>query len=111
VKSRIAEFLDIDPHCFGKVMPSPLYNQARQPRFKPLYKVARGLRDRHFRDFEWITAVERRFPILEQMLFQEPAPPPAWLLEEVRARRDIVNGETLRLGDVIGRDLSRWQVN
>lgn len=109
VKSRLATFLGIDPHGFGEAVPS-LYNQARQPRFKPLYKAARNFRDKFFRDFEWITAVETRIPALTQLLFQEPAPPPDWLFEELRARRDRINDQTLRLGKLIDRDLSGWLI-
>jgi hypothetical protein len=110
VKQKLADFLEIEFDGFGQAMPSPLYNQARQPRFRPLYSAARNLRDRYFRDFEWITAVEQRAPILTQLLFQEPAPPPDWLFEELHIRRESINEQTKRLGDAIDRDLSGWLI-
>lgn len=110
VKRRLAEFLEIDPDGFGTVLPGALYNQARQPRFRSIYKAARTIRDRHFRDFEWITAVETRFPLLLKALFREPYPPPHWLFEELLLRRARINRQIERLGHAVGRDLSGWMI-
>jgi hypothetical protein len=109
VKVRLAAFLDVDRAGFGNADPG-LFNQARQPRFRPVYKIARGLRDRYFRDFEWITAVETRAPTLTRVLFREPSPPPDWLFEELRTRRATINDQTERLGELIDRDLSHWKI-
>jgi len=109
VKNRLSEFLEIDR--FRNDASRVLYNAARQPRFRLLYKQARRLRDRHFPKFEWTNAVESRAPFLRNALFREPPPPPGWLLEELRARRDIVNAQTERLGEAIGRDLSGWRID
>lgn len=50
-----------------------------------------------------------RFPALARLLSRKPEPP-AWLFEELRARRLLVNEQTERLGLAIGRDLSGWLI-
>jgi hypothetical protein len=52
----------------------------------------------------------RRFPALARLLFRKPEPP-AWLFEELRMRRCLVNEQTERLGAAIGRDLSGWLID
>jgi hypothetical protein len=51
-----------------------------------------------------------RFPSFASFLSREPEPP-AWLFEELRARRGLVNEQTERLGAAIGRDLSGWLID
>jgi hypothetical protein len=50
------------------------------------------------------------FPVLPRLLPRKPEPP-AWLFEELRARRGLVNEQTERLGTAIGRDLSGWLID
>jgi len=40
-----------------------------------------------------------------------PPAPPDWLFEELRARRALVNEQTERLGEAVGRDLSGWRID
>ena len=51
---------------------------------------------------------KQRLPALARLLSRKP---PAWLFEELRARRVLVNEQTERLGAAIGRDLSGWLID
>jgi hypothetical protein len=50
------------------------------------------------------------FPVLARILHRK-AETPAWLFEELRARRMLVNEQTERLGMAIGRDISGWLID
>ena len=56
-------------------------------------------------------AARRRVPFLDRLGLVKQARPPAWLYEELRARRPLVNEQTERLGTAIGRDLSAWRID
>jgi hypothetical protein len=51
-----------------------------------------------------------RFAVFPRLTPRKPEPP-AWLFEELRARRLLVNEQTERLGAAIGRDLSDWIID
>ena len=53
---------------------------------------------------------EQRLPVLTRLLSRKQEPP-AWLFEELWARRLLVNEQTERLGAAIGRDLSGWLID
>jgi len=51
-----------------------------------------------------------RRPGLPRLWAHAPSPPD-WLFEELQARRVLVNEQTERLGEAIGRDLSGWRID
>jgi hypothetical protein len=52
-----------------------------------------------------------RTPVFGRLFARKEPRPPAWLYEELRARRLLVNEQTERLGAAIGRDLSGWLID
>lgn len=52
-----------------------------------------------------------RAPFFGRVFARKQPQAPAWLYEELRARRPLVNEQTERLGAAIGRDLSGWLID
>jgi hypothetical protein len=51
-----------------------------------------------------------RFAMFPRLTLRKTEPP-AWLFDELQARRSLVNEQTERLGLAIGRDLSGWMID
>lgn len=111
VANDVAGFLGIDPDGFSEAAVFAHRNEAKLPRFKSLYKGVRRLRDKYLSGFQLSTLIDDRQTLIAKALFREAGPPPSWLFEELQTRKDILNEDTRKLEEIVGRDLSHWLID
>lgn len=110
VLGSLSKFLEVDERGFDTGIAAERHSWAQAPRFRFLYDRARGLRDRWAPHLEWSSLVEQRMSYMRQLFFRPHEAAPDWLLEELRLRKDRINVDTSRLAELIGRDLSSWEI-